>query len=110
MNQAKIYGVYTARFPYIDKGSEKIRPVIVVSEPYGQYHVVAIVPVSSKSDRETVDLSLSCWESEGLIKQSIARTHRLTTMLQSDLNAELGILDSKDMKNLQSSLRKFLNL
>lgn len=105
-----MYGVYTARFPDLDRGSDKIRPVVVVSEPYGQYKVVAIIPVSSRLELESVDTSLSGWNKEGLLKPSIARTHRMTTMLQADFIAELGVLDNQDIRNLQASLRAFLNL
>ena len=103
-------GVYTARFPYIESSLDKIRPVLVISQPYGEYGVVAIVPLSSKSALEAVDVRLGGWQRAELAKASVARVHRLTTMLQSDLIGELGQLDNNDIKALKDALREFLHL
>jgi len=106
----KLFGVYTAQFPFLDTQEVKIRPVIVVSRPQGQHKILAVVPTSSKSPLEEVDVVLSRWPDEGLLKPSVARIHRLTTMLQSDLIAELGELAQNDRQNLQSALKRFLDL
>ncbi len=54
------------------------------------HKVIAIVPVSSRLAREDIDVTITEWSNAGLLKPSIARVHRLTTMLQADLIAELG--------------------
>lgn len=105
-----VFGVYTARFPFLDSQEAKVRPVVVISKPQGPHNVIAIMPVSSRLITETVDVVLSGWNSEGLLRPSVARVHRLTTMLQADLIAKLGILNEKDKQTLQNSLRSFLNL
>lgn len=110
MSGAKLYGVYTARFPFLEASEGKVRPVIVVSGPQGQHNVIAVIPVSSKVTRESVDYTLGDWNNEGLIKPSVARVHRLTTMLQSDLLTELGSLTVSDTKDLQESMRAYLSL
>lgn len=107
---AKLYGVYTAKFPFIGEDGNKIRPVVVVSEPRGAYGILAIIPVSSRAAREDVDVLLSDWKTEGLIKESVARVHRLTTMLQSDLTAELGVLTAADSQSIRESLGKLLKI
>jgi hypothetical protein len=81
-----------------------------MSKPQGSHKVIAIVPISSKPAREDVDISIVGWSDAGLLKPSIARVHRLTTMLQADLIAELGSLNQKEIQALQASLRRFLNL
>jgi mRNA interferase MazF len=106
----KIFGVYTAQFPFLDSTGTKIRPVIVISQPHGTHKIIAIVPVSSKLQREDIDVGLAGWNDSGLLKPSVARVHRLTTMLQADLIAELGVLTDKDTKAIQNSLKKLLNL
>ena len=110
MSSAHSFGVYTAAFPFLDSGEDKIRPVIVISQPQGRHNVIAIVPVSSRTHKEPVDVTVSAWSNAGLLKPSVARVHRLTTMLQSDLIAELGKLDDLDIDNLCSGIRAFLNL
>jgi mRNA interferase MazF len=106
----KVFGVYTAQFPFLDTQETKIRPVVVISRPQGQHKVVAVVPISSKGAVESVDIPLRNWPDEGLLKPSVARVHRITTILQADLIAELGELTSEDKQNLQTALKKLLNL
>lgn len=110
MSAPRVLGVYTARFPFLDSEETKIRPVIVISKPQGPHKVIAIVPVSSRPAREDVDVTITEWNKAGLLKPSIARVHRLTTMLQVDLIAYLGALSSEEVRKLQASLRKYLNL
>lgn len=110
MKAPKIYGIYLAQFPFLELREEKIRPVIVISRPQGNYNVVAVIPVSSKTNYEKVDVPLKHWKQEKLIKPSVARVHRLTAMLQSDLLAELGTLKKEDKDRLRESLRVFLEL
>jgi mRNA interferase MazF len=110
VSEPKVFGVYTAQFPFLDSEEMKIRPVIVISKPQGPHKVIAIVPVSSRPIREEVDTTIAKWSEAGLLKPSVARVHRLTTMLQADLIAELGALDQKEIRTLQVSLRKYLDL
>ena len=110
MSIPKLFGVYAAQFPFLDTQETKIRPVIVIGKPQSQYKVLAVVPISSRSALEDIDCSLRHWSNEGLLKPSVARVHRLTTMLQADLIAELGELDLEDKQNLQTALKQLLNL
>ena len=109
MSVPKVFGVYTAQFPFLDTQESKIRPVVVVSKPQGQHKVVAVVPISSKNMVESVDIPLRHWSDEGLLRPSVARVHRITTMLQADLIAELGELTTEDKQNLHAALKMLLN-
>ncbi len=110
MSTPKLFRIYTAQFPFLDAQEAKIRPVIVVGKPQGQHKILVVVPVSSKSTLEEIDINLHHWSDEGLLKPSVARVHRLTTMLQSDLIAELGELARDDKQNLQDALRRLLDI
>lgn len=110
MSSPQVFGVYTAQFPFLDTTEIKIRPVIVLSLPKGDYGVIAVVPVSAKAKAEDVDAALSDWKQTNLMKPSVARVHRLTTMLQADLLTELGALSRNDTHALKAALRKFLQL
>lgn len=110
MSQPRLFALYTARFPFLESQQDKIRPVVVISKPYGEHNVIAVIPVSSKTKQEKLDVVLGQWENEGLLRPSVARVYRLTTMLQSDLLSELGSLGQKDIATLQKSLRIFLSL
>lgn len=110
MSAASLFGVYTAKFPFLDSDKDKIRPVIVISKPHGQHNVITVVPVSSQDKKESVDIALRDWRKAGLVKPSVARTHRLTAFLQSDLTNYLGDLSANDKRSLQQALRQLLDL
>jgi mRNA interferase MazF len=90
VNTAVLYGVYTARFPFLETDKDKVRPVVVVSKPHGQHNIVSIVPVSSQANQEDIDIVLQGWQDVGLLKPSVARVHRLSPLLQSELLLSSG--------------------
>ncbi len=110
MSHPRAYGVYTARFPFLESTKSKIRPVVVISKPYSKHKVVAVVPISSKTSLEAVNVAINGLDTAGLVKFSIAQTYRLGTLLQSDLITQLGSLDEADTGKLKQSLRKYLGL
>lgn len=110
MSSAVIFAVYTAKFPFLESDKGKIRPVIVVSKPYGRYNIVTVVPVSASTGKEEVDIELLEWQQAGLVGPSIVRIHRVSTLLQSELTSQVGILSKKDQTNLQEALKKLLGL
>jgi mRNA-degrading endonuclease toxin of MazEF toxin-antitoxin module len=110
LSSAVTFGLYTARFPFLENDKEKIRPVIVVSKPHGRYNIVTVVPVSASTGKEEVDIELLEWQHAGLIEPSIARVHRLSALLQSELTSQLGMLSEKDQANLLEALQILLGL
>jgi mRNA interferase MazF len=110
VTSAKLFGVYTAQFQFLEGTGSKIRPVIVVSKPYGPHAAIAIVPVSSRPAITEIDFALGGWVEAGLLRPSTARVHRITTMLQGDLLAELGILGTNDVESLRSALHRLFEL
>jgi mRNA-degrading endonuclease toxin of MazEF toxin-antitoxin module len=104
------FGVYTARFPFLEIDKEKVRPVIVVSKPYGRYSIVTVVPVSSSSKQEEIDAELLEWQLAGLLEPSIARIHRLSALPQSELISQLGVLNAKDQAQLLAAFKKLFGL
>jgi mRNA-degrading endonuclease toxin of MazEF toxin-antitoxin module len=97
-------------FHFLDSQETKTRPIIVVSQPQGSNNVIVVAPISSKIVQEDVDFSLHHWSGEGLLRPSVARVHRVTAMLQSDLIAEIGELIQEDKQFLQTALKRLLNL
>lgn len=81
-----------------------------MSQPHGAFNVICVVPVSSRVTSESVDVTLVDWQQAQLVKPSVARVHRLTTILQSDLVTELGQLGEKDSGKLKEALSQFLYL
>ena len=110
MKHPVLYGVYLAKFPFLDTNESKIRPVIVVGSPVGDFGITAIVPVSSRLEKQSVDHELLNWNEAGLLKPSVARVHRISTITQENLDAYLGRLSEQDVKSLKSALAKLLSL
>lgn len=110
MNTAVLYGIYTARFPFLETDKDKVRPVVVVSKQHGQHNIVSVVPVSSQTNQEDIDIELEGWQDIGLLKPSVARVHRLSPLLQSELISQLGVLTAKDRNDLLEAFKKLLIL
>ena len=110
MKSARLFGVYTAELPFIESEDTKIRPVVVISHPHSEYNMVVVIPISSRLKCETVDFQFQDWLQVGLLKPSVARVHRITTMLQADLKTELGVLSGSDTQKLKAALSKLLLL
>lgn len=110
MSSLREYKVYTARFPFLDSDNSKLRPVIVLNEPYGKHQVIAVLPISSKLSLEAVDFTINGLEDAGLVKPSAVQVHRLGTLLQADLVSRLGSLNKIDSEKLRESMREFLGL
>jgi mRNA interferase MazF len=108
--QPKFSGIYLVRMPFMELGVSKLRPVIVVSKPQGSFNIVCVVPISSQPRTVDVDLDISDWQDAGLSKPSIARVHRLATILQSDLTSEIGALSTANTKTLKQRIKKYFQL
>ena len=94
----------------MESDENKFRPVIVMSKPCGKFHIVSIVPISSRPSPDEVDVTLNDWQSAGLTKPSTARVHRITPMLQADLVSEMGKLSAHDVDALKQALHQLFGL
>jgi mRNA-degrading endonuclease toxin of MazEF toxin-antitoxin module len=106
----KRYGIYLARFQFIESNDYKIRPVVIVSQPRGEHKIVLVVPLSSQPDRQDIDIALMAWQDSGLAKPTVARVHRLTALLGSNVLELIGQLDSRDVDMLKQALRQVFEL
>lgn len=104
------YKVYVAEFSFLDSNQAKLRPVVIVSSPYGKHRAVAAIPISSSADKEVVDVNIEDWLEAGLLKESIARIHRLSVISPSDIVSLLGSLSKKDVDSIKISLKKYLDI
>ncbi|MGB4777693.1 type II toxin-antitoxin system PemK/MazF family toxin [Microbacterium sp.] len=104
MTSPILHGVYVAAFPFVEGSGDKLRPVVVASRPAGPFGVLSVVPLSSSSDSVGGDFALRDWDQVGLRRPSLARIHRVTGLLQSDLRAYLGTLSDGDEARLRVAL------
>ena len=68
------------------------------------------IPVSSTARTEPVDVVLENWQEFGLLKPSVARIHRLSSILEYDLLEEIGTVDDKHTQTIKEALRNLLDL
>ena len=104
------FTVCLAKFRFLESDQYKIRPVIIIGRPYGLRQILMVIPVSSLSKSESVDVLLQSWQDVGLLKPSMARVHRLSAILQEDLLEEIGLINEKDQASIKKALKKLLAL
>jgi mRNA interferase MazF len=95
-------------FPFTDLKGKKVRPalVLVVSD---LDVIVAFITTQFKW-QNTFDILLEPNDLNGLKKTSLVRLSKITTIDKDLILGKLGELDSLDMKNINKSLIKILNL
>ena len=95
-------------FPFTDLKGKKVRPalVLVVSD---LDVIVAFITTQFKW-QNSFDILLEPNDLNGLKKTSLLRLSKITTIDKDLILGKLGELDSLDMKNINNSLLKILNL
>lgn len=104
----KVGSVCIARINFVESARAKYRPVVVLSQGYGEHKILAIGPISSSSKTEAVDVDIKNLVRAGLIRPSTIRIHRISTMLSSELVKQIGELSADDLKVVKGQLRKYL--
>ena len=99
-----------SKIRFIESNQYKIRPVIIVGQPYGKRRIVMVIPVSSLLHAESVDVVLENWQDIGLLKPSVARVHRLSAMLADDLCEEIGKISKTHQAAIKTSLHALLKI
>jgi len=84
------------------KGTHQIkqRPVISVGNELALDVDVIIAPVISQKSRNKFDVILEYWKEAGLLKPSVARTSKITSIHGSELKRYLGDLHNHDPESV----------
>src|SRR5699024_1918124 len=67
---------------------------------------VIIAPVTSQKPRNQFDIVLEYWEEAGLLKPSVVRTSKITSIHGTELKRFLGELHNHDLENVLNMCRK----
>lgn len=103
-------------FPYDDFSDAKPRPVLCVSEMWGQNFQVIGAYITSQDVRDPqptdieVDPLFSHWSQTGLSKLSIVRLHKLASFDASTIRRRMGVWPAEDWGLIETRLRLLLNL
>ncbi|PIZ62310.1 hypothetical protein COY17_02675 [Candidatus Saccharibacteria bacterium CG_4_10_14_0_2_um_filter_52_9] len=105
--------IYLAKFPYSEEDGAKFRPVLVVSEPRGEYELVVIAYISSRFPKEFLDTDViidNDWQVLGLKTPSVIRLHKLTNLPVDHLPRLLGKLSNSSFTSVKQRLGDIFSL
>lgn len=103
-------------FPFDDLSSTKVRPAVCLAEAIGTHRHVVLAFVTSRivthpaATDIVVDSNSSDFASTGLHVSSTLQLHRLMTVTASLIQRELGSLSSRLQQDVNTGLRKLLDL
>ena len=95
-------------FPFTDLSSAKLRPAIVLVK--SKLDVTVAFISTNIGLHEDTDIVLFPNDENGLKKDSLIRTSKITTLDNSLSKGILGHINSEQIKKLNDSLRKLFNL
>jgi mRNA interferase MazF len=101
--------IILVRYPFSDLSGSKVRPAVVVNAPHVSQDIF-IVPLTSKTISLFMgEFVLSDWTGAGLNVETAVK-RGLYTVQQSLIVATIGKLTAPDIKQLEQSLREWLEL
>ena len=99
--------VHLFRMPSTDGADCKLRPVLVLFDLEADAVVCRITSVLRTG---VLDVILSGWTEEGLLKPSVARLDRIVTMEKTLLVKKLGKLSSADLESVRMRWNSLMKL
>ena len=99
--------VHLFRMPSTDGADGKLRPVLVLFDLEADAVVCRITSVLRTG---VLDVILSGWTEEGLLKPSVARLDRIVTMEKTLLVKKLGKLSSADLEAVRMRWNSLMKL
>ena len=112
----KVGEIYLAAFPFSDKATAKLRPVLLLAGPIGPHSEVLVAYISSVAPAQWLasDLQLDPARPDGnatkLKVLSVLRLHKLATIHASLIQRRLGHLSPPLRAEAEEKLRTLLEL
>lgn len=91
-------------FPFTDGAGLKRRPVVVLLDLADADLVVA--PITSRLRRSPYHVEITLGQSAGLLRPSVVRVHKLTTVQRSLARSPMGALQLSDRHRLVAVLSR----
>lgn len=110
------YKIVTVPFPFDDLSSNKIRPVVCLTDeiqPYGHIILAFITSKVSTAPSATdfiIDLQTADFAQTGLKVSSAVRLHRLMTISKTLVQRKLGELSPTQQTEIENRLRKLFGI
>lgn len=93
-------GVWLADVLFRGSRQTKQRPVVIVGNELALEIDVIIAPVTSQKPKNQFDIVLEYWKEAGLLKPSVVRTSKITSIHGTELKRHLGELHNYDLENV----------
>ena len=93
-------------FPFTTSGPGKARPALVILDT-GDADVV-LARITTQSQTATFDVTISDWQSAGLLAASTVRLHKLATLAKSRVQRSLGTLSANDRIRVAQALQSIV--
>lgn len=108
--------IVLAPFPFTDLSSNKVRPVLCLSEHIGIHNQIIVAFISSKVEKDTVDTDIvldpdSDWfPLTGLKVKSVLKMHKLVTTERAFVRQKLGEIPESILKEVDEKLKLLLKI
>ena len=100
--------VVLLEYPYTDLIGVKLRPAVVLKDTHDSDFIIA--RATSQLRQTEYDVQIEDWKTAGLLKPSIIRVHKLTTLETKLVKRKMGILSEKDLDNLLACLKRLFEV
>lgn len=109
------YKIVTIEFPYAEKATTKIRPVLCLTEPTARHQDCIVAAITSHITNPTstdilLDSSTPYFPQTGLKKSSLIRLDKLVTVHASRMITELGELPERCIPAVHRNLRRVFEI
>lgn len=102
--------IILVKFPFTNLTSDKKRPALVIGVvPFGQSEfliTVAMITSQIEAIQLQGDVILKDWKNAQLLHPSLVRLSKVATIESQLVDKALGVLSSKDQKEVQSHFKK----
>lgn len=99
------YDVVLVPFPFTDLSSTRLRPAVVIANPYGSDVIVAFITTQRSTRPGVADMRVAASPKNGLKRDSIIRCAKVATLDTNILVGQLGTLEKQYQKILQEKVR-----
>ena len=108
--------IVLAPFPFTDLSSNKVRPVLCLSEQIGSHNHIIVAFISSKVDKDPLETDVildperDWFPQTGLKVKSVLKLHKLVTTERTFMKQKLGEIPQSVLKEVDKKLKIILKI
>jgi len=106
-----MYKIILVKFPYTEKIGYKIRPALLLTDLHGRYNTSIVAYITSKNIAiSSFDVKIKKSKNSKLNKDSLINLYKITNIVESAIQGELGELTNKESNEVKTKLKKLFGL